>query len=90
MRDISRLGELCEDVVQDSGSALKHIVVPIARDLKTFGCQFRISSCVAFRRRVLATVNFYNETLFKADEVENVALKGDLPAEFDVIQLTIA
>ena len=85
MRGFSRLGELCEDVLQDSGPALQHIIVPVARNLKTFDSQFRVSRGISFRTGVLTTINFNDKTLFEADKVENVTLKGDLSAEFDVI-----
>jgi hypothetical protein len=38
---------------------------------------------------VLATVDFNDEALLKANEVENIALKRHLPTEFEEIQTTI-
>src|SRR5713226_4461423 len=76
-------GELCEDVLQNGRRLLQHVIVPVARDPKTFGHKDGISRCVALRRRMLTPIDLDDHALFKANEVDNKPLKGDLPAKFE-------
>ncbi len=42
-----RLGELCENVLQDSRGLLQHVIVPVTRDSKSFGHQDSLSGEIA-------------------------------------------
>jgi hypothetical protein len=78
-----RLGELCENVLQYGRRLLQHVIVPVARDPKTFGHQDGFSRCVTLGFSMLTTIDFDDETLFETHEIENVVLKGDLSAKLE-------
>jgi hypothetical protein len=78
-----RLGELCENVLQNGRRLLQDVVVPVTRDPETFGDQDGISRCVTLRRCVLTTIDFDDDAPFETDKIENKALKGDLPTKFE-------
>ena len=81
--------ELCENVLQNTRRSLQHVIVPVARDSKTFGFQNCFSLHVTLRRCVLTTVDFDNEAFFEANEVENKGLKGHLPPKFEASKSSI-
>jgi hypothetical protein len=82
--------ELCENVLRNGRRSLQHVIVPVTRDSKTFRHQDGFSRRVTLRRRVLTTIYFNDDAPFKANEVENKALKGDLPAKFEEREPSIA
>jgi hypothetical protein len=82
VRGISRLGQLCEDILQNAGWLLQHVVVPVTRDPETFGDQDCVSGCISRGGRVLTAVDLNNEALLEANEIENEVLKGDLSTKF--------
>jgi hypothetical protein len=66
-----RLGELCENVLQDGSRLLQNVIVPVARDSKAFCDQDGISRCVAFRRCVLTAIDFVDQAFLEANEIKN-------------------
>jgi hypothetical protein len=84
------LGKLCENILQDSGWLLQHIIVPIACNSESFGRQTGVSRCVSIRFGVLTTINFDDEALLEANEIENPISKWDLPAKFVSLKTSIA
>jgi hypothetical protein len=78
-----RLGELCENILQNGRGLLQNIIVPVTRDSKPFGKQYGFSRCVALGGGVLTTIDFDDETLLEANEIEDKALKWDLPAKLE-------
>ncbi len=60
---------------------LQYVIVPVTQDSKSFGNQYGFSRCVALGGRVLTAIDFNDEALFEANEIENKALKSDLPAK---------
>jgi hypothetical protein len=79
VRGISQLGQLCENVLQYRHRLLQNVIIPIARDSKTFGRQ-RGVSCAS---RADAACDFDDEALLEAGEVEDILLKWYLPPEFE-------
>ena len=82
MRGILPLGKLCENVLQNGGRLLQHVVVPVPLDSKPLSHQDGIPCRITLRQCVLTTVYFDDNAFLEADKVENVLLKGDLPPEF--------
>jgi hypothetical protein len=78
-----RLAKLCEYVLQNSGRLLQYVIVPVANDSKAFGHQSGFPRCITLRRCVLTTIDLDDDALFEADEIENIALKRDLPPKFE-------
>jgi hypothetical protein len=76
--------------LQNDRRSLQHVIVPVAPYSKTFGLQDGISRHVALRGCVLTTIDFDDDAPFKANEVENKALKGDLPTKFEKHETPIA
>ena len=85
-----RLGQLCENILQNSSWLLQYVIVPVAGDPETLGCQKGVPHCVTFRIRMLTTVDFDDEPHFKANKIENQVLKGGLPAELEMGEATVA
>jgi hypothetical protein len=56
----------------------------------TLGDQGSLSRLVTFGRSVLTTVDFNDQALFEANEIENIALKRHLPPELETLQPSIA
>jgi hypothetical protein len=77
-----RLDELCENVLQDARRLLQDVVIPVTRDLKTFGRQYGLSLRVVLRQCVLTTIDFDDYAFFKAYEIQNEILKWDLTPKF--------
>jgi hypothetical protein len=73
-----RLGELYENILQNGGRSLQHVIVPVTRDPKTFGYQNGFSRGVTLRVSMLATIDFDDDAPLETDKVENKVLKGDL------------
>src|SRR5260370_27453522 len=84
------LGELCENVLQNRRRLLQHVVIPVTLDPKAFGHQNSIPCCITLRGRVLAAIDLDDHALFEANEIENKALKWDLPAEFEEREPSVA
>jgi hypothetical protein len=72
-----------EDVFQNRNRPLKDVVVPVAKDTKTFIRQYSVTPPITLRVAVLAAVDFDDNLSTKTDEVQNVVLKWRLPAKFD-------
>jgi hypothetical protein len=85
-----RLDELCQNVLQNGRRLLQHVVVPVTRNLKTFGQQDRFPRCITPRQSVLTTIDFDDDALFEANEVENKALKGNLSSKFEEREAPVA
>ena len=85
-----RLGELCENVLQNGRRLLQHVIVPVTRDSKAFGHQDSFPRYVTLRRCVLTAIDLDDDALFKANEVKNKVLKGDLPAKFEELKPSVA
>jgi hypothetical protein len=83
------LGKLHENVLQHGRGLLRHVIVPVAGDSKTFHHQDCFPCFITCGRCVLATVNFDDEALFEANKVENEVLEGDLPTKFETRQSPI-
>jgi hypothetical protein len=79
-----------EDIFQNRSRPLKHVIVPITKHTKAFIRQGRISHLIGARLEMLASVYFDNGLPIKADEIENVSLKWDLPAKFEACQTAMA
>jgi hypothetical protein len=75
--------ELCQNVLQNAGWSLQHLIVPVARDSETFGFQDRFSLDVTLRRSVLATIDFDDDTFSEANEIGNKCLKWHLSPKFE-------
>src|SRR5258708_1133421 len=90
VRGILPLGKLCENVLQYGGRLLQHIIIPVARSSKTFCDQDRVSRRVALGRCVLTTIDFDDEALLEANEIENKALKGDLATKLEERKASVA
>jgi hypothetical protein len=69
---------------------LQHIIVPVTRDSKPLGEQYCFPRHVAFGIRVLAAIDFDDETFFKTDKIKNKILKGNLPAKFELREPAIS
>jgi hypothetical protein len=78
-----RFDELCQNILQNAGRSLQHVIVPVTLDSETFGLQDRFSLHVALRRCVLTTIDFNDEPFFEANEIENKCLKWRLPPKFE-------
>jgi hypothetical protein len=78
-----RLGELCENVLQNGGRLLQYVIVPVADGSKAVYRKDRVSRYVALGRCVLATIDFDDEALLEANEVENKVTKGDLATKLE-------
>ena len=85
-----RLGELCENVLQNGRRLLQHVIVPVTRDEITFGRQDGISRNVTLRSCMLTTIDLDDHAFFKANKVENKALKGDLPTKLEEREPSVA
>ena len=85
-----RLGELCENVLQNGRRLLQHVIVPVTRDPKTFGHQDGFSRHVTPRRCMLTAIDLDDDALFEANEVQNEALKWDLSAKFEEREPSVA
>ena len=90
MRGILPPGKLYENILQNGGRPLEHIVVPVPLDAKSLRHQDGIPCCIARRLGVLTTVYFKNDALLETHEVENVVLKRDLPTKFVLCEASIA
>ncbi|CCE12266.1 hypothetical protein BRAS3843_990025 [Bradyrhizobium sp. STM 3843] len=90
VRGLSPLAELREDVLHDLIATLQYIVVPIASDSEAFAGQDLISGYVGRRRGVLTSIDLQHEAVLETDEIEDVALKRDLPAKLEPHETTIA
>ena len=73
VRGILPLGKLCENVLQNGGRLLQHIVVPVALNPKSLSNQAGISCCITRRLGMLTAVYFDDDALLEAHEVENVS-----------------
>src|SRR2546428_5094278 len=89
VRGILPLGELCEDVLQNGGRLLQHVVVPVPLDSKPLAHQDGIPCRITLRRCVLTTVYFDDNAFLEADKVENELPKGHLPPEFKLREAPI-
>jgi hypothetical protein len=78
-----RLGELCENVLQYGRRLLQHVIVPVPHDPEALGYQHGFSRSVTLGFGMLATIDFDDELLFEAHEIENEVLKGDLPPKLE-------
>jgi hypothetical protein len=78
----SIFGQLCEKVFENRIASLQDVVVPISKDAKSLARQYRISRSITQRVSVLAAVDLYDDPSFKAHEIKDVRLEGNLPAEF--------
>jgi hypothetical protein len=90
VRGILRLNELCENGLQNAHRLLQYIIVPVTCDLEPFCYQDGFSRLITLGRRVLTTIDFNDEALLEANEIENIALERHLPAEFEKLQPSIA
>ena len=82
MRGILPPGKLCENVLQNGGRPLQHIVVPVPLDSKSLRDQDGIPYRITRRLSVLTAIYFDDDTLLETHKVENEFLKEDLPPEF--------
>ncbi len=82
--------EPLENIFLNGQWLLKHIVVPVSRDLKSFHDQMTVSRGIAGRGCMLAAVDFNDQALFEADEIKNVILKRRLSAKLESCQPSIA
>ena len=78
-----RFDELCENILQNAGRSLQHVIVPVALDSEAFGLQDRFSLHVPLRRCVLTTIDFDDDTFLEANKIENKCLKRHLPSKFE-------
>jgi hypothetical protein len=78
-----RLGELCENILQNGRAVLQYVIVPVTQDSKSFGKQYGFSRCVALGGCVLTSIDFNDEALFEANEIKDKALKGDLSTKLE-------
>ena len=85
-----QFNELYENVLQNAGRSLQHVIVPVASDSKTFGFQGRFSLDVTLGRCVLTTIDFDDDTFFEANEIENKGLKGHLPPKLEKRKPSVA
>ena len=65
-------------------------IVPVTRDPKTFRHQDGVSCGITFGVRVLTAIDFDDDALFEAHEVENESPKGDLPPKLDERESPVA
>jgi hypothetical protein len=89
VRGILPPGKLCENILQNGGRLLQHVVVPVPLDTKSLSHQDGIPCRIAHRRCVLTTVYFDDNAFVEADKVENERLKRDLPPEFEPREASI-
>jgi len=90
VRGILPPGKLYENVLQNGGRSLQHIVVPVPLNPKSLSYQAGIPCCITRRLSMLTAVYFNNDALLEAHEVENVVLKGDLSSELVLCKASIA
>jgi hypothetical protein len=69
VRGILKLGELCENILRNSGSSLQHVIVPVPGYSKTFCSQDGVPCRISLGRSMLAAVDLDEEALFKANEM---------------------
>ena len=81
VRGILPLGKLCKDVLQHGSRLLEHVVVPVTGDGKAFSDEGCVTSGIALRVYMLASINLDHKALLETDKVENVILERDLPPE---------
>jgi hypothetical protein len=62
---------------------LQHVIVPVTRNAKTFRYQDGVSRSVTLGFGMLTTIDFDDEVLFEAHEVENEVLKWHLPPKLE-------
>jgi hypothetical protein len=76
--------ELRKQVFHDGISPLQDVVVPVPYDFKSFAGQDSIAPFIPLGISVLAPVNFNDQPTLKANEIQDVALKWNLPAKFEL------
>jgi hypothetical protein len=69
---------------------LQHLIVPIARDGKAFSRQGCVSSGIALRLCMLASIDLDHKALLEADKIENVILERDLPPKLECGKPTVS
>ena len=84
-----RLGKLCENILQNARRSLQHVIVPISRDPESLGGDHRIPCFVASGFCVLTAIDFNDQVMFKANEIKNEVLKGDLPAKLEASESSV-
>jgi hypothetical protein len=89
MRGILRLGELCEDVLQNGRRLLQHVVVPVPLDSKSLSHQDGIPCRITRRLSVLTTIYFDDNALLETHKIENELLKRYMPPEFILREASI-
>lgn len=72
---------MTKDVIEDDGRTVQHIVIPIPQNDKAFSRQNCVSRFVLGGVRMLASVDFDDDALIKANKIENKAFDGHLPAK---------
>src|SRR5258708_6535159 len=85
-----RLGGLFGNGLPKRRKMLQHVGISVKPDPKAFGHQKSIPCCITLRGRVLAAIDLDDHALFEANEIENKALKWDLPAEFEEREPSVA
>ena len=73
--------ELGEQIFQNRISSLQDVIVPIPEGLKSLGCQDGIAPFIRFRIRVLAAIDFNDQTPLKANEIQDIISERDLATE---------
>lgn len=67
-----------------SVSAFQYVVVPEAHHLIAFATEPIVAPTISSTIRMLATINFDDELLLEADEIDNVRTDGGLPLELQI------
>ena len=84
------IGKMRENIIENRGGSLKDIVVPIAKNTKSFTVYNCISLLVALRVKMVATVYFNDNLFFEANEIQDVVLKWNLPAKFNACKAAMS
>ena len=84
------IGKMRENIIENRGGSLKDIVVPIAKNTKSFTVYNCISLLVALRVKMVATVYFNDNLFFEANEIQDVVLKWNLPTKFSACKTAMS
>jgi hypothetical protein len=70
--------------VEHGVSAFQYVVVPKTHHLIAFAMEPIVAPTISRTIRMLATINFDDELLLEADEVDDVRTDGSLPFELQI------
>ena len=81
--------EMRDDIAKYRSVLLEDIIVPIAKNAKSFSTQKQVPLLIALRFKMMAAVDFNDDLSVETNEIQDVILKWDLSAEFETHETTV-